>query len=75
MDKLKINMELNQKMYLSEHFSLAEMTVTNVKNAVNNPGPEEIENLKRLCGCPNERGEGECLYLGSTWTATWVSGP
>jgi hypothetical protein len=27
-DKLKINMELNQKMYLSEHFSLAEMTVT-----------------------------------------------
>ena len=27
-----------------------EMTVTNVKNVVNNPGPEEIENLKRLCG-------------------------
>ena len=52
-------MELNQKMYLSEHFSLAEMTVTNVKNVVNTPGPEEIENLKRLCGrtyegvCPN----------------------
>ena len=35
---------------LSPHFSLAEMTVTNVKNVVNNPGPEEIENLKRLCG-------------------------
>ncbi len=35
---------------LSPHFSLREMTVTNVKNVVNNPGPEEIENLKRLCG-------------------------
>lgn len=35
---------------LSPHFSLAEMTVTNVKNVSNLPGPEEIENLKRLCG-------------------------
>ena len=66
-------MEMNQKMYLSEHlalpseatlsqtskldgvrlsphFSLREMTVTNVKNVSNLPGPEEIENLKRLCG-------------------------
>ena len=66
-------MEMNQKMYLSEHlalpseatlsqtskldgvrlsphFSLAEMSVTNVKNVSNLPGPEEIENLKRLCG-------------------------
>ena len=35
---------------LSPHFSLAEMSVTNVKNVSNLPGPEEIENLKRLCG-------------------------
>ena len=35
---------------LSPHFSLREMTVTNVKNVSNLPGPEEIENLKRLCG-------------------------
>ena len=34
---------------LSPHFSLREMTVTNVKNVSNLPGPEEIENLKRLC--------------------------
>ena len=26
------------------------MSVTNVKNVSNLPGPEEIENLKRLCG-------------------------
>ena len=66
-------MEMNQKMYLSEHlalpseatlsqtskldgvrlsphFSLAEMTVTDVKRVKNIPGPEAIENLKRLCG-------------------------
>ena len=41
---------MNKEIYLSEHFTLAEMTVTNVKKVVNNPGPEEIENLKRLCG-------------------------
>ena len=35
---------------LSPHFSLAEMTVTNVKRVNNIPGPEEVENLKRLCG-------------------------
>ena len=35
---------------LSPHLSLAEMSVTNVKNVSNLPGPEEIENLKRLCG-------------------------
>ena len=43
-------MEMNKEMYLTEHFTLRELTVTNVKNVVNNPGPEEIENLKRLCG-------------------------
>ena len=41
---------MNKEMYLTEHFTLRELTVTNVKNVVNNPGPEEIENLKRLCG-------------------------
>ena len=35
---------------LSPHFSLAEMTVTDVKRVKNIPGPEAIENLKRLCG-------------------------
>lgn len=36
-------------MKLSEHFSLAEMTVTNYKNVYNVPTYEAIENLKRLC--------------------------
>ena len=63
-------MEMNQKMYLSEHlalpseatlsqtskldgvrlsphFSLREMTVTNVKNVVNNPGPKD--NRRKVC--------------------------
>ena len=35
---------------LSPHFSLAEMTVTDVKRVKSTPGPEAIENLKRLCG-------------------------
>ena len=34
---------------LSPHFSLGEMTVTDVKRVKNIPGPEAIENLKRLC--------------------------
>ena len=34
---------------LSPHFSLAEMTVTDVKRVKNIPGPEAIENLKWLC--------------------------
>ena len=33
---------------LSPHFSLAEMSVTDVKRVKNIPGPEAIENLKRL---------------------------
>ena len=32
-DKLKINMEMNQEMYLTEHFSLREMTATNLKRS------------------------------------------
>ena len=32
---------------LSPHFSLREMTVTNVKNVVNNPGPKD--NRRKVC--------------------------
>ena len=39
----------NEKIMLSEHFSLREMTRTSVK-AENVPGEKEVENLRRLCG-------------------------
>ena len=46
MDKV----ELNKSIKLSEHFSLGELTVTNVKTADGNiPSRVAIENLKRLC--------------------------
>ncbi len=38
----------NEKIMLSEHFSLREMTRTSVK-AENVPGEKEVENLRRLC--------------------------
>ena len=42
--------EINKSIKLSEHFSLGELTVTNVKTADGNiPSHVAIENLKRLC--------------------------
>ena len=49
---------------LSPHFSLAEMTVTNVKRVNNIPGPEEVENLKRLCGGWNICGRCIISFTG-----------
>ena len=44
------NVEINKSIKLSEHFSLGELTVTNVKTADGNiPSHVAIENLKRLC--------------------------
>ena len=37
-----------KKVYLSEHFTLAEMTKTTVKKE-NVPNEAQVENLKRLC--------------------------
>ena len=46
MDKV----EINKNIKLSEHFSLAELTTTNVKTADGNiPSHVAIENLKRVC--------------------------
>ena len=45
------NVELNKQMKLSQHFSLGELTKTNVKTADGNiPSHVAIENLTRLCG-------------------------
>ncbi len=45
-----INVEINQTIKLSEHMTLGELTVTNVKTADGNiPSHVAIENLKRLC--------------------------
>ena len=42
--------EVNKQAKLSEHFTLGELTVTNVKTADGNiPSHVAIENLKRLC--------------------------
>ena len=42
---------INEKMKLSEHFTIAEMCKTSVKTADGNiPSHVHIENLKRLCG-------------------------
>ena len=42
--------EVNKQAKLSEHLTLGELTVTNVKTADGNiPSHEAIENLKRLC--------------------------
>ena len=42
--------EINKSIKLSEHFTLGELTVTNVKTADKNiPSHVAIENLKRLC--------------------------
>ena len=44
------NVEINQTIKLSEHMTLGELTVTNVKTADKNiPSHVAIENLKRLC--------------------------
>ena len=44
------NVEINKSIKLSEHFTLGELTVTNVKTADGNiPSHVAIENLKRLC--------------------------
>ena len=44
------NVEINQTIKLSEHMTLGELTVTNVKTADGNiPSHVAIENLKRLC--------------------------
>ena len=40
---------MNKNMYLSEHFTLAELTKTSVK-IDNVPNEEQVENLKRVCG-------------------------
>ena len=39
----------NVRINLSEHFTLAELTKTNV-NLKNVPNETQVENLKRLCG-------------------------
>ena len=40
---------MNNKMKLSEHFTLGELTKT--KTGINNvPNEEQVENLKRVCG-------------------------
>ena len=44
------NVEINQTMKLSEHFSLGELTKTSVKTKDGNiPSHVAIENLKRVC--------------------------
>ena len=40
---------MNKQTYLSEHFSLRELTKTSV-NIDNVPNEEQVNNLKRLCG-------------------------
>ena len=40
---------MNNQVYLSEHFTLAELTKTSVK-IDNVPNEEQVENLKRVCG-------------------------
>ena len=48
---MKREVSINEKMKLSEHFTLAEMCKTSVKTADGNiPSHVHIENLKRLCG-------------------------
>ena len=75
------NVEVNKQMKLSEHFSLGELTKTSVKTKDGNiPSHVAIENLKRVCEWlehlhQNKNPSAEGLYFGSTWTATWVSGP
>ena len=41
--------EINKKMKLSEHFSLAEMTKTSAKGIDNTPSHAAVLNLKNLC--------------------------
>ena len=43
------NAVANKHVYLSEHFTLAELTKTSVK-IENVPNEEQVNNLKRLCG-------------------------
>ena len=44
------NVEINQTMKLSEHYTLGEMTKTSVKTKDGNiPSHVAIENLKRVC--------------------------
>ena len=47
--KIMTNVEINKQARLSEHFTLAELTKTNV-NLKNVPNEAQVENLKRLCG-------------------------
>ena len=47
--KLKSSMKSTEKMKLSEHMTLGELTVTSVKDVDNVPPQEAIENLKRVC--------------------------
>ena len=42
-------MKSTEKMKLSEHMTLGELTVTSVKGVDNVPPQEAIENLKRVC--------------------------
>ena len=43
------NVVANKQVYLSEHFTLAELTKTSVK-IENMPNEAQVENLKRICG-------------------------
>ena len=43
------NVEINKQFRLSPHFTLGELTKTNV-NLENVPNEAQVENLKRLCG-------------------------
>ena len=43
------NVVANKQVYLSEHFTLAELTKTSVK-IENVPNEVQVENLKRICG-------------------------
>lgn len=43
------NVEINKQVRLSEHFTLAELTKTNMK-IKNIPNEVQVNNLKRLCG-------------------------
>ena len=48
---MKREVSINEKMKLSEHFTLAELCKTSAKTADGNiPSHVHIENLKRLCG-------------------------
>ena len=42
-------MKATEKMKLSEHYTLGEMMKTSVKDVINMPPKEAIENLKHLC--------------------------